>query len=121
MILNKKIYKSLLVGFITGIINGLFGSGGGTIIVPSLVFLLCIEEHKAHATAISIILPITFISTFIYLKQGMLVYKVAIPVIIGAVLGGIVGSKLLNKIPTNILRKIFGIFMIIAAIRMVIK
>lgn len=121
MILNKKIYKSLLVGFITGIINGLFGSGGGTIIVPSLVFLLGIEEHKAHATAISIILPITFISTFIYLKQGMLVYKVAIPVIIGAILGSIVGSKLLNKIPTNVLRKIFGIFMIIAAIRMVIK
>lgn len=121
MTLNKKIYKSLLVGFITGIINGLFGSGGGTIIVPSLVFLLGIEQHRAHSTAIFIIFPITLISTFIYLKQGMLVYKVAIPVIIGSVIGSILGSKLLNKIPTNILRKVFGIFMVIAAIRMVIK
>ncbi|MTI66047.1 MAG: sulfite exporter TauE/SafE family protein [Firmicutes bacterium] len=118
----KKInIKILIIGFLTGITNGLFGSGGGTIIVPSLVFILGLEEHKAHATAISIILPLTLISTFIYFNNGMLNFKIAILVALGGIIGGFSGAKLLKKIPSTILRKIFGLFMIIAAIRMVIK
>ncbi|MTI70937.1 MAG: sulfite exporter TauE/SafE family protein [Firmicutes bacterium] len=118
----KKInIKILTIGFLTGIINGLFGSGGGTIIVPSLVFILGLEEHKAHATAISIILPLTLISTFIYFNNGMLNFKIATLVAAGGIIGGFTGAKLLKKIPSTLLRKIFGLFMIIAAIRMVIK
>lgn len=118
----KKInIKILIIGFITGITNGLFGSGGGTIIVPSLVFILGLEEHKAHATAISIILPLTLISTYIYFNNDMLNFKLAIMIASGSIIGGFTGAKLLKKVPSTILRKIFGLFMIIAAIRMVIK
>jgi len=122
-ILNYKIlnYKIISIGFITGVINGLFGSGGGTIIVPAMVFLLGIEDHKAHATAISIIFPLSLISTVIYFKNGIIDYEAALLVTIGGVVGSFIGAKLLNKIPSNILRKVFGVFMIIAAIRMVFK
>lgn len=67
--MDTKVLKLVGIGFVTGIINGLFGSGGGTLIVPALVFILGIEDYKAHATAISIILPLSIISTFIYLKK----------------------------------------------------
>ncbi|WP_429083287.1 sulfite exporter TauE/SafE family protein [Brassicibacter mesophilus] len=113
--------KILFIGFVTGIVNGLFGSGGGTIVVPAMIFLLGVEDHKAHATAISIILPLTIISTYIYFRHGILDLRPALLVTIGGVLGSFIGAKLLNKIPCNILRKIFGVFMIIAAIRMVFK
>ncbi|WP_279230313.1 sulfite exporter TauE/SafE family protein [Thermohalobacter berrensis] len=117
----KKYSKFIIIGLITGMVNGLFGSGGGTIIVPALVFLIGIEDHKAHATAISIIFPLTIVSTFIYFTHDMLRLNIAIVVGLGGSIGAYIGARLLNKVPSKILRKAFGIFMIIAAIRMMIK
>ena len=116
---NKKIFKTALIGFAVGIINGIFGSGGGTILVPCLVFLMGIEDHKAHATAISIILPISLISSFIYFKYDVVDLSLTLKVAVGSVIGALFGSNILNRIPIYALRKIFGIFMIIAAVRMV--
>jgi uncharacterized membrane protein YfcA len=112
--------KLLMIGFITGITNGLFGSGGGTVLVPCLVFLMDVEDHKAHATAIAIILPLSILSSIIYYRSNVVDISLTANVAIGSVLGGIVGSMLLNKLPVNILRKFFGVIMIIAAVRMVI-
>lgn len=111
--------KVVLIGLIAGIVNGLFGSGGGTIVVPALVFILGVKDHKAHATTISIILPLTIISAFIYFRNGAIDFSIALYVVLGGVIGGFLGAKLLNRVPKNILRKAFGLFMIIAGIRMV--
>ncbi|WP_416197800.1 MAG: putative membrane transporter protein [Sporanaerobacter sp.] len=119
--MKKNNLKIISIGLITGLINGLFGSGGGTIIVPTMTFLLGIDDHKAHATAIAVILPLTIISTIIYCRQNIIKYDVAFKVAIGGIAGSFIGSNLLNKVPTNILRKIFGSFMILAAIRLLIK
>ncbi len=112
-------FKVLLIGFIAGLINGLFGAGGGTIIVPALNFIFQIPQHKCHATAISIILPFTIISSFIYCKHGFTSINTTVTVTLGGIIGSIIGSKSLNKLSDKHLRKIFGIFMILAAIRMV--
>lgn len=117
---NNKI-KLLSIGLITGLINGLFGSGGGTIVVPALVFLLGIDDHKAHATAISIILPLSAISTVVYFINKSINLKIAFLVTIGGIIGSIIGAKNLNKIPVHILRKIFGSVIIYTAIRMIWK
>ncbi|GAE90549.1 hypothetical protein JCM21531_4172 [Acetivibrio straminisolvens JCM 21531] len=66
----SKYIKFAIIGLVTGIANGLFGSGGGTIAVPAMVLLLKEEEHVAHATAISIILPLTLVSAFIYVANS---------------------------------------------------
>ncbi len=118
--MNKDTIKIVIIGIVTGLINGLFGSGGGTIIVPALIFLLSIEEHKSHATAIMIILPLTIISAYIYFKNNIIELNSSIIVMFGGVLGGFIGAKLLNKLSSNSLRKMFGIFMIVAALRLVI-
>ncbi|MGE5678441.1 MAG: sulfite exporter TauE/SafE family protein [Pseudomonadota bacterium] len=116
---NASIVKTAFIGLVVGLVNGIFGSGGGTVLVPCLVFLMGIEDHKAHATAISIILPLSIISSIVYFKYNVTDLSLTLKVVAGSILGAIVGSCLLNRVPINILRKIFGIVMIIAAIRMV--
>lgn len=118
---NKKKLITIFIGFITGLINGLLGSGGGTILVPSMIFINGIEDHKAHATAISVILPITVISSLIYAKNNIIDIPLTIKITIGSTIGAIIGSSFLNKLKTESLRKLFGIIMISAAIRMVMK
>ncbi|CCQ92543.1 conserved membrane hypothetical protein [[Clostridium] ultunense Esp] len=120
-IMHSKPIKLIGLGLITGVVNGLFGSGGGTLVVPALVFLLGIEDYKAHATAISIILPLSLISSFVYLKNKIIRLDISLIVVLGGILGSAIGAKLLKKIPIPILRKIFGSLIIYTAIRMIIK
>lgn len=116
--MNKKVLP-YIIGIFSGLVNGIFGSGGGIIIVPSLIFLLKLEEHKAHATAITIILPLSIISSIIYFKNGLIDIKVSLIIAIGSTVGGIIGAKSLNKIPSNLLRKIFSLIIIYISIRMI--
>ena len=119
--MEKFIYwlKIGLIGFFSGIINGLFGAGGGTVAVLALTLIFGISQHKAQATAISIILPLSLISGFIYYKNGFTTIDITFKVALGGIIGSYIGSNALNKIPANYLRKIFGFFIIVAAIRMV--
>ena len=106
------------IGFGAGLVNGLLGSGGGVILVTSLVFLYKLQDHKAHATAISIILPLSIISALVYIKAGISSIGSILLVTFGSVTGAYFGSKLLNRLSISFIRKLFGIVMIIAAIRM---
>lgn len=114
-----RILKYLGVGMAAGIANGLFGSGGGTIAVPAMVYLLGEEEHDAHATALLIILPLTLVSSYFYLSNNFVDWNITWKAMVGGVAGGIVGASLLNRCPSGVLRKIFGTFMIVAAVRMI--
>ncbi len=114
-----RILKYLGVGMAAGIANGLFGSGGGTIAVPAMVYLLEEEEHDAHATALLIILPLTLVSSFFYLSNNFVDWNITWKAMVGGVAGGIIGAYLLNRCPSGVLRKIFGTFMIAAAVRMI--
>lgn len=112
-------WKYAGIGIVTGLCNGLFGSGGGTIVVPAMEKLLDVEEHKAHATAIAIILPLTVISVVLYTMKGYFDFPLVWKVSLGGIAGGLIGAALLKKLSGNVIRKIFGVFMIAAAIRMV--
>ena len=114
--------KEIFIGAVTGFANGLFGSGGGTIVVPSMERFLNVEEHKAHATAIAIILPLSILSLGIYLwKTGLSeVWQTALWASAGGVVGGVVGARLLSKVSGIWLHRIFGGFMIVAAVRLML-
>lgn len=117
----KKSKKTLCIigGLIAGFCNGLFGSGGGTIVVPFLENFLKIEPKKSHATAILVIFVFTLISLSFYAFNRKLDFMLALKVSSGGVLGGFLGAKLLGKLTSGSIHKIFGAFMIIAAVRMV--
>ncbi|MBE7010667.1 MAG: sulfite exporter TauE/SafE family protein [Ruminococcaceae bacterium] len=119
-ILKNKYVVCAVGGLIAGFLNGLFGSGGGTVIVPFLERFLHLEKKKAHATAILIILAFTLVSLYFYSRGGHLQYGLAAQVSVGGVAGGYIGAKLLKKLPTGVIRKIFGACMLVAAFRMVV-
>ena len=118
MLKNNK--KSIFIGLITGFFNGLFGSGGGTIVVPAMQKFLHVETHKSHATAIAIILPLTLLSAFFYLRKVEILWSTVLWVSVGGVIGGYVGARLLTKLSGTWLHRIFGIFMLAAAVRMIL-
>ena len=111
--------KNSLIGLFTGFINGSFGSGGGTLLVPILNDIIKLEEHKSHATALAIIVFLTGASSTVYIFKGTYDFQLTWRVAIGSIVGGIIGAKLLSKVTGKFLRIIFGIIMIIAAFRMV--
>ena len=112
------IIKQILIGALAGILNGLLGSGGGVIAVISLRKFLKMDAHKSHATAVAVMLPLTVISAAVYLTKYQTDFKTLIFVTIGGIIGGITGAKLLVKISSKWLHRIFGAIMIFAAIRM---
>lgn len=114
-----RMLKYMGIGIAAGLANGLFGSGGGTIAVPAMVFLLEQDEHKAHSTALLIILPLTIVSAYVYLSNSYVDWNITWKAMVGGVVGGAIGAFLLNKCPSGVLRKIFGAFMIIAAFKMI--
>ncbi|MBC6695603.1 sulfite exporter TauE/SafE family protein [Terrisporobacter mayombei] len=112
-------FKNCFIGLFTGFINGVFGSGGGTLLVPILNNILKVEEHKSHSTALAIIIFLSTTSSIIYISKGTYDVGLTIQAAIGSIIGGIIGAKLLSKVTGKVLRIGFGIVMIIAAFRMV--
>jgi uncharacterized membrane protein YfcA len=110
-----------IIGAVAGLCNGLFGSGGGIIVVPSMIYLLKVEEHDAHATAIAVILPLSLASILIYFSNNYFDWNIVWKVCAGSVLGAGLGARLLPKIPVGILSRIFAVFMIMAGLRMLFR
>ncbi len=119
MKIKKNFIKTAVIGIAVGFCNGLFGSGGGTVVVPAMEKFLDMDEHKSHATAIAVILPLTVVSMILYIYKGFFDFTLAWQVSAGGIVGGVIGAKILKKISPPLLRKIFGVFIIAAAVRMV--
>lgn len=112
--------KKIIIGFIAGIVSGLFASGGGMIVVPALVYLLNVDEVKARATSLFVILPMVVTSGIFYYKNDYIDWKIGILCAIGGIIGGFLGSKYLKKIPILYLKLSFTIFLVYVSIKMII-
>ena len=112
--------KKIVIGFIAGIVSGLFATGGGMIVVPALVYLLGVEEGKARATSLFVILPMVITSGIFYYKNDYIDWKIGMLCAIGGAIGGFLGSKYLKKIPDIYLKLSFTIFLVYVSIRMII-
>ena len=121
MKLFKKInFKTVFSGIAIGVVNGLMGAGGGMIAVP-LLKKAGLDQRKAQANAIAVILPISVLSCVMYLIRGSVVLTDAVAFIPGGIIGTVIGTFLLSKIPTKILKKIFAAFMIWAGVRLLMR
>ncbi|MCD7731658.1 MAG: sulfite exporter TauE/SafE family protein [Oscillospiraceae bacterium] len=114
-----KFYYAVL-GAVTGIANGLFGSGGGIIAVPMLQ-KADIEVKKSHATSLALTLPLSVVSVIFYAIKSTFNFRDAIFLIPFGLAGAVIGSLLLKKISNVWLKRIFGAFLIAAGWRMIFK
>lgn len=118
---KAKLWQIFLFGALIGVINGFFGGGGGMIVVPLLNKMFKMEQKKAQATALFVILPISLVSTIVYLVNNSIDFGQGWPVIVGIVLGGIIGAKLLNKLNNKAIKGIFIFFMFAGGIGMLFR
>ncbi len=114
----KKVYM-YLAGLLSGFANGLFGSGGGVIIVPMLK-KAGVEQKKAHSTSLAVILPLSIISALFYLKENSFDFLYALKYLPAGVVGTIIGCLILKKISNKFLKKLFGSLLVIAGLRMLL-
>ena len=110
-------WKYALSGAAAGAANGLFGAGGGMILVPLLTRWAGLEDKKAFATSISIIAPLCMVSIVVYCIQGSMDFMAALPYLIGGFFGGLIGGKIFQKIPAKLLHRALGLIIIYGGIR----
>ena len=109
--------KYSLSGAAAGAANGLFGAGGGMVLVPLMTRWAGLEDKKAFATAISIIAPMCLVSVVVYCLRGNLEVMTALPYLIGGFFGGLAGGKLFRSVPAGFLHKALGILILYGGIR----
>ena len=112
--------KNKMIGIVAGLISGLFGAGGGMILVPAFSIINKMDEKKARATSIFCILPLVITSCILYLKHQYIEWEIGIKCAIGGVIGGIIGTILLKKMNDKILKILFTAFLLYTSVRMVI-
>jgi len=110
----------LLLGLIAGILSGLIGIGGGIIIVPALAFLFGFSQHTAQGTTLALMVPpIGLLAAWTYYKEGFVDLKVAAFICLGFFLGGLLGAEFATHVSDQILKRIFGVVMLLASLKMI--
>ncbi|MCF6280570.1 MAG: sulfite exporter TauE/SafE family protein [Flavobacteriaceae bacterium] len=110
----------IIIGLAAGMLSGLVGVGGGIIMVPLFVIFLGVTQHNAQGMSLAVMLPpVTFLAVYNYHKAGDVDWKMALIVSVVFIIGGYIGSKFALKIDQLTLKKIFGVMMLIAAIKLI--
>lgn len=114
------IIAAAAVGVVAGALSGLFGIGGGTVIVPGLVLISRMDQRLAHGTSLAAIVPIAISGVVGYGLDDKVDWAVAACLAVGAVIGARIGTRLLHVVSQHRLRMAFAVLLLITAVRMVL-
>jgi len=104
----------LIIGLLAGILSGIFGIGGGVIIVPALIYLMGFSQHKATGTSLAVLLPpIGLAAVLVYYRHNNVDIRAAIIIALTSLIGAWLGAVIANKMSGPSLRLAFGIFVVI--------
>ena len=116
------VWRYIALGVFAGVIAGMFGKGGGIIIVPALIKLFKYEPKKAAATSLAALqLPVGLPGVIVYAEDGHLQLVNAALIAVGLVAGAFLGTKIAIKMPSALFKKIYAVFLVIMAFYMVFK
>jgi len=113
--------KSLFTGFAIGILSGLLGVGGGIFLVPVLVSYFDVEQHKAHAISLAVVLPTALVSALVYGARGQVDVNLAALLAVGGIIGASLGARMMKKIPADTLKRLFGLLLCLVGARMLLS
>lgn len=110
----------IVVGLLSGLLAGVFGVGGAIIVIPALVFMLGLSQHEAQGTSLAFMLPpVGILATWNYWKAGQVNWKIALVLSLTFVVGAYLGSLFSINIPDKTLRRLFGVLMLVIAVKMI--
>jgi uncharacterized membrane protein YfcA len=112
--------RAVAVGVVAGFLSGLFGVGGGILIVPALVVLMHMDQRPAHGTSLAAVLPIALSSTLGYALGGKVDWPVAALLAAGAVGGAVAGTHALRIVPQRALALAFAGLLAVTAVRLLV-
>ena len=110
-----------VIGFIAGLMGGLLGVGGGLVLVPLFHYVLKMNMHAAIATSLAVIIPTAFVATLPNAFSGHVYWRAFVFAAIFSIVGSFIGAKVSMNIDVGLLKKIFAVFLILVAIRMLLK
>ena len=116
----KKLWRPALSGGLAGVLNGLFGTGGGILLVPLLMKCHRLPARQAFATSLAVMVPLSMVTGAVYGLRGQLDWPSALPYLAGGLLGGFLAGKWLKKLPVIWLRRGFGALLVAAGLRAVL-
>jgi uncharacterized membrane protein YfcA len=103
----------LAIGLVAGVLSGIFGIGGGVVIVPALIYLAGFRQHQATGTSLAVLLPpIGIAATYEYYRHGNVDMRAAAFIAAGVLAGGWIGAVVANRVAGPYLRLAFGIFVV---------
>jgi uncharacterized membrane protein YfcA len=109
----------ILIGMAAGFLGGMVGIGGGVLIVPALVLILGLSQHKAQGISLAMILfPVGILGVINYYKKGYVDFKYAGLLAVGFLVGSYVGSKFSLSLPQETVKKVFAVVMILLALKL---
>ena len=109
-----------LVGAASGFVGGLFGVGGGVIMVPAMIFILKMETRLAVGTSMAIVIFTAITATSKHALNGNVDWKTALPFIPAAVIGGYLGAMAVQHVPGEMLKRWFGGFLLVVGLKMLL-
>ncbi len=117
---TQTILLLVVIGLVAGMLSGLVGIGGGLLMVPALVWLLSYSQHQAQGTSLAVLmLPVVFLAVRNYYKAGVIDPKVVCVIAAAFVVGGALGSKWAIALPAESLKKVFGVVLLLASIKLI--
>ena len=106
----------VLLGLVAGFLSGLFGVGGGILIVPALILLLGFDQRVAAGTSLAAIVPMAIVGVISYAVEGSVDWIAAVLLSVAAIGGAQIGSHLLNRLPIQALRWGFIGFLVVIVV-----
>lgn len=113
----KTRYYAVLAGFCAGAVTGLFGAGGGMVLIPLLTLLTDLDDTEIFPTSICVIAPICIVCLAQYAQETPLPWQDAVPYLLGSGIGGFLAGKLGHRIPALWLHRLLGILILYGGVR----
>jgi uncharacterized membrane protein YfcA len=111
-----------ILGLVAGVVSGLFGVGGAVVIIPGLVFITKMPQHTAHGSSLAaLLLPVGLLGVLQYAKRDQVNWGYAAVVAGGLLIGAYFGARLAGSIPDVTLRKVFGGFLMLIAVKLLVS
>jgi uncharacterized membrane protein YfcA len=115
---RAQVWLLVTIGVAAGVLSGIFGVGGGILMVPALVVLIGFGQHRAHATSLAAIVPIAAVGAFVFGRADSVNLLAAVVLAIGSLLGVQAGARLMNRLSDARLALAFGVFLVLIALAM---